>query len=680
MKLLITLFAVFVCAVKIQAQETIKYGKIDAADFDVTSSMISSDVNAIVLADIGSSEFEGNNKGWFTLVFKRIRRVKILNLNGADAANFKVRLYTDNGYYEDRKSKEELVNLKATTYNLENGSIIKTELDSKTVFEDRLSRNWVEKKFTMPAVKAGSIIEFSYTINSDYIFNLQPWYFQGKYPCLWSEYTVKIPDCFSYVTLSTGYNPYTIKTAKLGAQVYRIEDIPWKKGEIGSNTPDVFMINANVGINRWAIKNVPAVKEEDMVSATNNYISKIEFQLSKTHFTTPPEDKMHNWLTVSKEFMLHQDFGFQIDNATWLKPEVDKLVNDQMTDDEKARTIYAFVRDNFTCTGNGGIFLTPDTYLRTIYKQRKGTVSDINLMLTSMIKQAGIRTDPVILSTRNHGFVHPVYPILDKYNYVITRVKTNDHTYLLDASNRFLGFNRLSKDCYNGLARVISIDTATLKLYADSLKETSYQSLFVINNESKNGYSGTFSTTYTYDESVNLRSTLSSQQIGDYIKNFALRFPQEIRLSDVAFDSLHAYDVPLNMHYNFAIDFNNAERLYINPLFGNALKENPFKGDSRRMFPIEMPYCTDDVFTVNMEVPQGYKTEELPKSARINLPDNAGFFEYIIQQSGERIQLKSRIKIDKTVYGAEDYEMLKDFYSNILKKQSEQIVFYKNPQ
>ena len=116
-----------------------------------------------------------------------------------------IRLYT-NG-----EAEEELENLKAVTYNLENGKVVETKLEIKSaVFKDKINKNLVIKKFTFPNIKEGSIIEYEYTLKSDFIFNLQPWEFQGEYPRLWSEYNVAMPSFYNYVTLTQGYHPYHV--------------------------------------------------------------------------------------------------------------------------------------------------------------------------------------------------------------------------------------------------------------------------------------------------------------------------------------------------------------------------------------------------------------------------------------------------------------------------------------
>jgi hypothetical protein len=90
--------------------------------------------------------------------------------------------------YTDGKIEENLDNLKGVTYNLENGKVIETKLESGSIFKDKLSKYYTVRKFTLPAIKEGSILEYTYVIKSDYLFNLQPWEFQGEYPRLWSEY------------------------------------------------------------------------------------------------------------------------------------------------------------------------------------------------------------------------------------------------------------------------------------------------------------------------------------------------------------------------------------------------------------------------------------------------------------------------------------------------------------
>jgi hypothetical protein len=114
----------------------------------------------------------------------------------------------------------------------------------------------------------------------------------------------------------------------------------------------------------------------------------------------------------------------------------------------------------------------------------------------------------------------------------------------------------------------------------------------------------------------------------------------------------------------------------MNPHFTEIIKENPFKA-AERFYPVEMPYAKNETYLFNMEIPAGYKVEEIPKSTRVKFNEDEGMFEYIISSADNRIQLRSRIIMNKATFYPEDYQSLRDFYAYIVKKESEQIVLKK---
>jgi hypothetical protein len=111
-------------------------------------------------------------------------------------------------------------------------------------------------------------------------------------------------------------------------------------------------------------------------------------------------------------------------------------------------------------------------------------------------------------------------------------------------------------------------------------------------------------------------------------------------------------------------------------MLSEGFKENPFKATERK-YPVEMPYPLDKTYILNMEIPNGYIAEETPKSAKVAFNEGEGFFEYLVQKDESRIQLRSHIKMKHAIFSNEDYNVLRDFFAYIVKKQSEQIVFRK---
>lgn len=644
-----------------QEKSPVKFGKISATDFDLSKYNFDTSVSAVVISDIGSSSFEGNRKGWFSLIFKHQLRMKILKKSAFEAATITIPLYSNGG------DEEIISSLQAITYNLENGNVVKSELDEKAIFKDKLSKNVVEKKFTFPAVKEGSIIEYSYTIHSDFLFNLQPWTFQGEYPRLWSEYNVSIPEFFNYVTLSQGYLSYNLKTQNSTYNSFAVI-IPG-----GSESDRHVSISGNVYENRWVIKDVPKLKEEAFTTTLRNHIAKIEFQLSQYRFPDMTQDIMGNWITVSDKMMKREDFGLDINkNNGWLDDDMKRVVGGISSPLQKAKLIYEYVRDNFTCTDHSDLYL--NNTLKTVFKNKNGSVSDINLLLVAMLHHENIQADPVILSTRAHGFTNDVYPLMSRYNYVIAQATVNDNRYYLDASDPFIAFDKLPERCYNGYGRIISTQPLLVAFPADSLKETKMTNVFIVPEKGK--IEGSFQTTLGYNESLNTRESIKEKGEAAYFKKIKSSYTSDIEMKNTGIDSLKMIENPVSIHYDFKMNDMEGDIIYFNPMLSEGYDKNLFKAAERK-YPVEMPYTFDETYNLNMDIPAGYVIDEIPKSAKVSFNDGEGFFEYLISSSANNIQLRSRIVMSRANFAPEEYNSLRDFFGYVVKKHSEQIVLKK---
>jgi len=647
-----------------QDKSPAKFGKISAEDFKTSVYSIDSNAAAIVIADIGSSSITGNNKGWFSIEFKHFKRVHILNKSGYDLADVQIPLYI-NG-----RDEEELQNLKAYTYNLENGKVVETRLDNKTaLFQDKLSRNHLLKKFTFPAIKEGCIIEYEYTVQSDFIFNLQPWEFQGAYPRLWSEYNVTIPEFLYYVFLSQGLQYDLSRSTKDRHESFRVSDMS------GAGASETFKFDANVTDYRMVMKNIPALKEESFTSTIDNHIAKIDFQLAEYRQPLMPKNILGNWTSMTKELLQDEEFGLQLnrDNG-WLSDELGIAIHGAKTEMDKAKNIYQYVQNNFTCTSYNRLYT--DGPLKNILKTKKGSEVEINLLLVAMLRKAGLFADPLMLSTKSHGYVLSVYPIIEKFNYVVCRTIIDGKIIYLDASRPTLGFGRLGWDCYNGHARVINLDATAVDLSADSLKNAKVTSLMLFSDE-KGNLSGKMQQIPGYYESYSLRGRIKENGVEQLFKDIQKDFGADVDLTNTRVDSLDKYDQPLQLNYDVALNLEKGDIIYLNPMFGEGYKENPFKS-ATRTYPVEMPYTSDEIFVLNLDVPKGYEVDELPEAIKVNLDEEGNsFFEYIFRNSNGVISFRSRIKLTRTYFLPEEYEILREFFNLVVSKQSEQIVFKK---
>lgn len=306
----IILFSSVNCSIA-QDKMSIKFGKVTRADFNVKPPSIDSTPDAMVVADWGNTQIIGQTNAKYDgfnsqrnkvyvnttlLKFTRKTRIKIINKNGLDAAT--VNIFLSNW----ANDTERVEGLKAYTYNLKGRRVVKTKLKSSNVISEIINPYLGSKRFTFPAVQDGSILEYSYTIESDISFNLKPWYFQSEYPCLWSEYKVSIPDVYKYLIKPQVYQSFFINKVDqthghfdyfYGSDTHG----PYLQYDINASPQEMMNEMSNISAfsnqfslavvkenHTWVMKDIPAIKEESFSSTTMNNIEKLEFQFVAKYF------------------------------------------------------------------------------------------------------------------------------------------------------------------------------------------------------------------------------------------------------------------------------------------------------------------------------------------------------------------------------------------------------------
>jgi len=654
-----------------QGKINMKPGKVAVQDFTLpASAVIDSNTNAVIISDLGITDFTGNTKGWFSYIFKRKTRIKILNKKAFELATVKIPLYVHD------EDKEVLSDVMAVTSNLENGQVIETKLEKADLFATKKDKNHIVQKFTMPAVKEGSIIEYSYTVTSDFYFNIPSWEFQNiDYPCLWSEYQVTIPSLLIYIFNHYGVHPFSIDKSDEGHAAYSV--VQPSDGAMGP--PErTLSVNANTVKHRWVIKDVPAFYVENFLSSPVNYLDRISFQLHQTYNGESTTDVMPTWKKATEELLKRADFGsfmYGEEADFWMNDLLATVVKDNANPLQQAKTVYYYVAGNYTCTNHYDRTLT--TSLRDVYKKRSGTVGDLNLLLTALLRKKGINASPVLLSTREYGYNYPGYPVMDRLNYVICRVEVDGIVYFLDASHANLGFGNLPGNCYNGHARIISrTDSASIYFMPDSVKERKFTMVNIINDPQKKAVlTGSYQIQPGQLESYEIRSAIAEKGETKFFEEIKTAARNEADILNTWIDSLKDPEKPVKVESEFILKTgDNSDIIYFNPILWAGYDRNPFAAAVRK-YPVEMPYPINDTYVLVMEIPDGFQVDELPKMARVSYNGGEGSFEYLVQKNEASLQLRCSLQLKKANFDPDDYNSLREFFAFVVKKESEQIVF-----
>jgi hypothetical protein len=669
--LLLALLASFATSAQ---PDPIKFGKVDYQDLVAAPLPADSGAAAVVLCDYGRSRLEGYAAG-FRVVFDRVTRIKILTKAGYDHATVEIPLY------HRENDQEKVSNLRGFTYSAVNGAVHKTRLETSGVFLEKRTATQNVQKFSLPNVHEGSIIEYSYTLSSDFLFNFQDWSFQWDIPVRWSEYRVSIPVFYKYKIIYQGVmEALAVNTASVGSTSLRVDEkVPISAGLMAGHTTGSLSISAPTEEHRWVMKALPALRPEAYITTASDYVPRLDFELAGEQWPDKPyHDLTGNWELINRTLLADADFGQQLDRGNFLKDQMQALATKYPEVKDRAAAVREVVMAAVRYDGTNRYSTTGS--LRRAYDAHRGTAAEVNLLLIAALRDADIPAQPVLLSTRDHGQISKEFPLVDKFNYVVALVQLSDGKDLLvDATEPLLPCGMLPERCLNQLGRLIARkpeDGRWIDL-TPTQRRMHFQNVQLSLND-QGGLTGKVHEEYSGHAAASARGELSSLGEKKYWTELA-RQHSGWALPKMTVSARDDVAQPLVLDYEFtqpADDAAAAGTLYLSPLREFGTTQNPFRYDSRS-FPIDFGMPQEETVMLTLALPAGYELAALPKPMVVELSDNGGRFVSSCTAAGSTVQLSSRLTLRKPVYAAAEYGQLRELYRLLLEKQAEKLVIKK---
>jgi hypothetical protein len=407
------------------------FGFVSNVDFSFDEYEKDNEADALVIYDKGKSTFfyDINN---FNISFERSTRIKILKESGKKYSEIMIPFYRDDNIIEN------IVNIKAYTYNMVDGQIERTQLDIEQVYEEKYSKFTFVKKFAMPNVKAGSVIEYSYELITPYQFHLPDWEFQREIPTVYSEYTVQMIPFYQYQWRLQGADSFDKH------QTY--EDMVQKYAD---------SYNYNDMVSLFVMKDIPAFKDESFITSKNDYIIKLDFQLAKIIPTTGRSiDVITTWEKLVDDLLKEDRFGKYLKESSG---KFKSLVKDEnpgsMKEKERFDFIMNHIKYNYNLKGFNSKY--SNQTVKEFLNEKHGNSAAKNLFLCGALNAFDIEAYPVILSTRDHGKIVVDYPFEQAFNYVIVYAKVNEKWGLYDVTDSFCPNDQIPVTCINEIGLLV---------------------------------------------------------------------------------------------------------------------------------------------------------------------------------------------------------------------------------
>lgn len=166
MRRIAILFLLFIMPISvIFAQEyNYNYDKITSNEVSMKTYKPDTTASAVTIYKNVIAKYE-YKKDAFIIEYNYENKIKILKSEGVKYANIVIPIYDKD---KSDASKEFVSKIEAYAYNMEDGKIKKTKMDKSYIFEERVNPYWKQVKFSIPAVKEGTVIEYRYKLTSEF--------------------------------------------------------------------------------------------------------------------------------------------------------------------------------------------------------------------------------------------------------------------------------------------------------------------------------------------------------------------------------------------------------------------------------------------------------------------------------------------------------------------------------
>ncbi|SFZ90977.1 protein of unknown function [Flaviramulus basaltis] len=646
------------------------FGKISEEELQEKFNPLDSSASATYLYKYRRTYYNYVQNQGFQLITDVHERIKIYNKEGFDYATKSIMLYRDNSI------REKVNSLKAYTYNLIDNKIEDVKLKKDGIFDTEKSSFYDETKFTMPNVKEGSVIEYQYKMVSPFYTNVEEFQFQHDIPIKKLTAKFEVPEYFNFKVNTKGFLQVTPKTIPKRDKIIFNDKERVYDGRTVSTKFSSSNLEFTKDITTYDLENIPSLKDEPYVNNIDNYRSSVKYEISYVKFPNSPIDYYSTtWEDVVKSIYKSPNFGEELNKTGYFENDIDALVNGVSDPVKKIFLIFNFVKSKVKWNEYYGKFA--EDGVRKAYKDQVGNVAEINLMLTSMLRYAGLNANPVLISTRNNGI--PLFPTREGYNYVISCVEMPEGTILLDATSKYGSPNILPYRALNWDGRIITKDgnSTLINLYPKTNSKNTVTLMVKLDEEGT--VEGNYRIIKTNHNALSYRGQYNDTDEDAFLEKLENKYGG-LEISEFMVTNAKDLSKPVAETYKFVKESQAdiiGDKIYFSPLFFMATKENPFKLEKRE-FPVDFGYPSESVYRVIINLPEGYAVESLPETTAMALPDNLGTFKYEISQKGSIINLYISTEINQSVISPIYYDALKEYFKLLIEKENEQIVLTKS--
>lgn len=643
-------------------QTSLKYGKPSDEELAMTTYAADTSAAAVVLYSKCKVSYDiiGNE---FRIFYNYEVKIKVLKSEGKSYADINIPYYSNE---HTPSLKENITQLDASAYNMEGGKMVRTKMKRDLVFSERLNKQYMQLKFSIPAVRKGTVFEYKYQLNSDLYYNINSWEAQKSIPVIYAQYDITIPEYFKFNLDMRGYHRLISKDD--------LSNLSFSFS-LGNGQRETVTCSGRHMV--FTGTDIPAIHQDSYVWCTDDYRSSINFELQGIDFPgSIYKSFTSTWENIDKMLMEDEDFGDLLKMRNPYREEMASLGLEKLSDrQEKIAAIYTFLKKRISWNDQYSLY---GSEVKKAIKNGTGSNADINFVLMSMLRDADIPCYPIVMSRKSMGILPYSHPSLQKLNTFIVGIADTDSTFVfLDGSVTYGYLNVLPPVLMVDRARLITPDKGSEWINLSKLGKNQIRAAIIAELNPNGQIIGSRNAVYLGQYAADLRKHYhSAKDSVDYINK--VEAEENIKVKQWSVSNLDTFSPRITESLEFEKQTTvNDNLIYVNPLIFMHVSKCPFT-EAVRKLPLELQHTENIILSITLKLPEGYVVEELPQRMILKTEDKQDIVKYNINKENNTLNISYAFTGNKLLHLANEYASVKSFWETLAEKNNEMVVLKKN--
>lgn len=627
-----------------------KWGKPTQEELTMTEYAADKDANAVELyrlVDVSYSILNGD----FRLTHRVKCRLKVLKPAGRKVADVNIPLRVSEN---SPLVREMVMGLKAVAYNLEDGKVVKTKMESQMVNEEQVDKTQKVVKFSVPQVRVGTVIEYEYRIESDFFYDLRDWYAQSDIPVRWTRYILSVPEWFKFNIEETGMTQLqcTKETGRLST------------GETSISTTETTFTG----------EYLPALNDDDFVWCARDYGCKVTHELRGIYVPGAVyKDYSTRWDDVDMLLLEDGEFGGRIKKSSPLKDDIIASGIAALPDmEQRAAAVWQLLRSRVRWNGEYKFWANSSS---KVLKEGTGSNADMNFLYINMLHDAGIESFPVVLRLRDRGRLPLTHASLKYLSTFVVGILLNDSTLAyMDGSAEDGYLNVLPSRLLVSQARTVRKGQSGQWVDLQGASHSKSVTMVQATLDPSGIVSGKSVTRYIGQSAARLRHRWRTSADSTSLIQ-AIQEEDGIEISAYQLEGRHDFTPTVRETIHFTKQCDTAgDLIYLNPMLLSPMGKSPFTTASRDL-PVAFPYSQHTQFNFQLTLPDGWHVEDMPKPIMLKLDGITARIVYILK--GSMLTTQYRIDISRTFFDHQQYADLKALFDQLVESNKQVLTLKK---